>query len=132
MYVRQENGLQDAPALHKMLSKVKIGDFIYIKSLTGQSSKALIIKAVGIVTDDRVEEHNGLGLGVSMKWIWQGEKKLDLTEQMYKNNVFINTLYEEFNRDIQTLILQKVFDLPGSQFVVLRDDLQKCRTLVIR
>ena len=48
-------GLQDAPALHKMLSKVKIGDFIYIKSLTGQSSKALIIKAVGIVTDDRVE-----------------------------------------------------------------------------
>ena len=46
-----------------------------------------------------------------MKWIWQGEKKLDLTEQMYKNNVFINTLYEEFNRDIQTLILQKVFDL---------------------
>ncbi|QYK67486.1 hypothetical protein KAI36_02636 [Paenibacillus sp. S02] len=118
--------------MHKMLSKVKIGDFIYIKSLTGQSSKALIIKAVGIVTDDRVEEHNGLGLGVSMKWIWQGEKKLDLTEQMYKNNVFINTLYEEFNRDIQTLILQKVFDLPGSQFVVLRDDLQKCRTLVIR
>ncbi|AHV97073.1 hypothetical protein [Paenibacillus sabinae] len=101
----------DAPALHKMLNKLKTGDFIYIKSIAGQSEKSLVIKAVGIVTDDHIENRNGLGLGVTMKWLWEGEERVILTEQMYKNNVFNNTLYEEYNFDIQSLVLQKVFDL---------------------
>ncbi|PYI56114.1 hypothetical protein [Paenibacillus flagellatus] len=101
----------EAPALHRMLNKLKIGDFIYIKSMAGQSEKSLVIKAIGIVIDDRIEDRNGLGLGVTMKWIWQGEERILLTDQMYKNNVFNNTLYEEYNQDILTLILRKVFEL---------------------
>ncbi|WP_440110651.1 hypothetical protein [Paenibacillus sp. QZ-Y1] len=105
----------DAPALYKMLSKLKIGDFIYIKSLIGQSAKSLTIKAVGIVTDDLIKERTGLGLGVSTKWIWEGEEKILLTERMYKNNVFNNALFEEYNFEIQSLVLQKVFDLQNSR-----------------
>lgn len=57
-----------------MLSKIRISDFIYIKSMS-ISTKSLIIKAVGIVVDDNIEEKGHLGKGVTVDWLWNGKKK---------------------------------------------------------
>jgi hypothetical protein len=94
----------EAPSLHKMLSKIRTSDFIYIKSMS-ISTKSLIIKAVGIVVDDNVEEKGHLGKGVTVDWLWNGKKEIPITAEMYKNNVFNNTLYEEYFPEIQRIVL---------------------------
>mgnify|MGYP001076144261 CR=1 FL=1 len=97
---------EEAPALHKMLRKIKVGDFIYIKSFAVMK-KELRVKAVGIVINDEREKDN-LGKGVTVKWLWDcGDtpEVINITDEVYKNNVFNNTLYEEFNFNIQEKIL---------------------------
>lgn len=95
----------EAPSLHKMLSKIKISDFIYIKSMS-IASKKLIVKAVGIVVDDKIEEKIDLGKGITVEWLWEGKEEIDISTEMYKNNVFNNTLYEEYLPDIQRRIIR--------------------------
>ncbi|WP_439846982.1 hypothetical protein [Bacillus subtilis] len=55
----------------------------------------------------------GFGNGVSVKWLWPaeglGQEKIPITSEMYKNNVFNNTLYEEYNPQVRTSILNKIF-----------------------
>lgn len=100
----------DAPALHQILSKVKVGDFFYIKSFS-LSTKELHIKAIGVVTDDTVESKVDLGQGVTVKWIWKHQEKvrIPLTEAMYKYNVYNNTLYEGYFPIVQRRILELAF-----------------------
>lgn len=91
---------KDAPALYQMIKSVKTGDIIYIKSFT-PNQKQLYIKAVGIVTDN-YKKHTDLGYGVKVKWKKDFNKavKLSVSSEMYRNNVFSNTLYEEYNENI--------------------------------
>ncbi|MGE7860393.1 hypothetical protein ACQKOA_04920 [Bacillus mobilis] len=98
---------EDAPALHKMFQKIKVGDFLYIKSFV-VNKKELRVKAVGIVIDDTIKNFK-LGQGITVKWLWDSginPKIIDITESIYKNNVFNNTLYEEHNACIQEEILK--------------------------
>ncbi|QJX81285.1 hypothetical protein [Priestia megaterium] len=98
---------EEAPALHQMLGKIKVGDFIYIKSFA-VIKKELRVKAVGIVISDEREKDN-LGEGVIVKWLWDCRDTpavIDITDEVYKNNVFNNTLYEEYNSSIQKRILE--------------------------
>lgn len=99
--------VNDAPALHQILKKIKIGDFIYIKTMS-ITTKELHIKAVGIVMDDSIEEKSDLGLGITVKWLWKNEEKVrvSLTEEMYKYNVYNNTLYEEYFHIVQRKVLE--------------------------
>ncbi|GAB1795492.1 hypothetical protein [Priestia aryabhattai] len=97
-------GEQDAPSLYKLLSKIKISDFIYIKSMS-ISTKELLIKAVGIVEDDTIETKSTLGKGIRVKWLWHGIERVPLTEKMYKYNVYNNTLYEEYLSDVQKKVI---------------------------
>jgi hypothetical protein len=99
----------EAPSLHKMLSKIKISDFIYIKSMS-IATKELIVKAVGIVVDDNIEEKGKLGKGVTVEWLWNGKESIPITTEMYKNNVFNNTLYEEYLPHIQRRIIDLVLN----------------------
>jgi hypothetical protein len=46
----------EAPPLYSMLRKVKVSDFVYIKSIN-IAAKELRIKAVGIIVDDTVKEY---------------------------------------------------------------------------
>jgi hypothetical protein len=73
---------EEAPALHRILKHIKIGDIIYIKVHTPQIG--LKIKAVGIVTDDTVSKYS-CGYGVKVKWIWTGEVKLGKLEDKCTN-----------------------------------------------
>lgn len=91
---------KDASALYQMIKSVKIGDIIYIKSFT-PNQKQLYIKAVGIVTDN-CKNHDGLGYGVKVKWKEEFIESINITisPEMYRNNVFNNTMYEEYNENI--------------------------------
>ncbi len=93
---------KSAPALHKMISSIKMGDIIYIKSYVTQKQQ-LLIKAIGIVTSTAISNPNdsNLGMGVTVKWDKRfSPYTFDITKAMYRNNVFNNSLYEEFNSDI--------------------------------
>lgn len=90
----------NAPSLHYMLSTVKLGDIVYIKSFIPKS-KTLHIKAVGIVNDANKNISRELGIGIGVKWKDDFEPmKIEITEKVFKNNVYNNTLFEEYDHDI--------------------------------
>lgn len=92
-------------ALYNILRSIKVGDIIYIKSQPPQIG--LIIKAVGLVVDNEVLFHEGIGAGVKMKWIWTGNEKLGRIKALDdKYNVRNNSIYEEFNRFVQNKVVQ--------------------------
>ncbi|MDY5940714.1 MAG: hypothetical protein SPJ23_03565 [Eubacteriales bacterium] len=100
----------DAPSLYQMLTSVKIGDIIYLKSFLPKK-KQLIIKAVGIVIDNRIDGNIfETGNGIRVKWkALDTPIKVDITEKIYKNNVFNNTLYEEYNPEILEKVISEIF-----------------------
>ena len=53
---------QDAQPPHSILSSIRIGDIIYIKSFVTQK-KQLIIKVIGIVTSEAFNNPNNANLG---------------------------------------------------------------------
>lgn len=97
--------ITDAPALHEILRCLKVGDIIYIKS--APIGKGLRIKGVGIVTDNTIHVVPKLGTGVFVNWLWSGHENFGNVVDKY--NVRNNSLYEEFNRDVQTYILGLIF-----------------------
>ena len=92
---------EEAPALHRILKHIKIGNIIYIKVHTPQIG--LKIKAVGIVTDDTVSKYS-CGYGVKVKWIWTGEVKLGKLEDKC-TNFRTGTLFEEPSADVSTKVI---------------------------
>ncbi len=93
---------EEAQPLHTLLRHIKIGDIVYIKS--HPPSIGLIIKAVGIVTSDELEDCKELGTGIRVKWLWTGEERLGQFDDKYPvRNI---TLYEEFSRPIQSRVLK--------------------------
>ena len=100
---------KDAPSLHKLMSHIKVGDIIYIKSYP--YAEGLEIKAVGIVLDDNVSPVNGIGKAcLKVKWIWEGSEVIGKVEDKYVRTI---TIYEEFNPAVQ----KKVVDLLTSKCV---------------
>lgn len=97
--------LTDAPALHEILRCLKVGDIIYIK--TSPIGRGIRVKGVGIVIDNTLQQIEGLGTGVSMRWVWSGYENIGKIDDKY--NVRNNTLYEEFNKTVQNYILNLMF-----------------------
>ena len=92
-----------APTLHQMMRQVRVGDLIYIKSFTPRAG--LTIKAVGIVISTEIEGPE-IELGeicIEVDWAWQGYHPVGRVNDKY--NVRSITLYEEFNPEIQNLII---------------------------
>lgn len=99
----------DAPAVHNLLTRVHAGDTLYIKA--HPPGRDLTVKAVGIVTNNAIEDHDiGGGFagrlfrGVRVRWIWQGNRIFH-EEVNERYNVRNNTLYEEMSPSIQQGIL---------------------------
>lgn len=95
-----------APDLNNMFSSIKAGDIIYIKSRRIRE-KELIIKAIGIVKDyEKSEDKLTKEKRLNVKWLKNIESfDVNLDE---KNNVYNNTLYEEFNPKIIEKIISKI------------------------
>lgn len=98
---------EEAPAIHQMLRYIKPGDLIYIKS--HPPNVGLMIKAVGVVVGDQVQNHPTLGTGVAVRWIWHGEPQLIGINDKY--NVRNITLYEEFNFEVQQTVIDRLTNM---------------------
>lgn len=109
----------DASALYEMLRRVKIGDIVYVKSFNqgkkGESGK-LFIKAIGFVVGRNIKNYkfpnsnDDMGYGREVKWVkdfsarseW---KEITLKPEERVNNVYSNTLYEEYSARIVKKII---------------------------
>lgn len=95
----------DAPALHKIMAHIKVGDIIYIKKYP--PNEGLTIKAIGIVADDKVTRIQDVGEAcVKVKWVWKGPDEF-VGKIDDKYIVHTGTLYEEYNPNVQ----EKIIDL---------------------
>lgn len=93
---------EDALPIHSIFRHLKIGDIAFIKA--HPPSVGLIIKAVGIVTNDEPVHPKGLGIGIPVRWIWHGKEiRLGKFKDCYP--VRNLTLYEEHNPKIQKCII---------------------------
>lgn len=99
----------DAPSLYKILKTIKIGDIVYIKS---NPPGELRIKAIGLVTDDTPfpydEETKGKRVPgcIRISWLWKSEPVIIKVKDRY--NVRANSLYEEYNSEVQKTILKLI------------------------
>lgn len=95
-----------APSLYRMLGTIKAGDIIYVKSFW---AKKVNIKALGIVTDPTAIKTADMGTGIAVKWKKDFKAiSFDIDAPGGKNNVYSNTLYEEFNPEIANLLIDEL------------------------
>lgn len=100
--------ITDAPELHQFIRSLKVGDIVYIKSYSPNSTD-ILVKAVGVITDDQVIANNLVSAGRNIKWVVKNTFRIPKPKE--KNNVRLNTMYEEFHPLVQSEILAKLFSL---------------------
>lgn len=99
----------DAPELHQFLAALKVGDIIYIKSFS-PSSPFIFIRAIGFVSDDEIldmKSSKGL-VEIGRNVVWKIAEEFKLPKPSEKNNVRLNSLYEEFHPSIQAEIIKRL------------------------
>lgn len=83
---------REAPTSHIILREIKIGDIVYLKS--NQPGGYPTIKAIGVVTSNRVRKYEELGDGIKVKWVvTELNKYMSKCDKRY--NIRANTIYEE-------------------------------------
>lgn len=108
-------GKSEASSLYEMLRRVKLGDIIYIKSFTIQG-RTVNIKAIGFVTGTNIKNYefpNGEGsMGYGREVVWKKEYnnkdewlRVKISDEDIKNNVYNNTMYEEYSIEVIEKIL---------------------------
>ena len=93
---------ENAPPAHAILRHVRVGDIIFIKSFT--PNDGLTIKAVGLVREGRVRTFGGLGDGIPVRWVWNGEVRLGRLDDKWP--VRTVTIYEEYHPDVQNRVME--------------------------
>lgn len=104
----------DATTLYEMLRRAKLGDIVYIKSTTPKAKNTLYIKAIGFIigrniTDYKFEDGTDMGYGREVKWIKdfsESFKEIPLNDEDRVNNVYSNTMYEEYSKGIIQNIIE--------------------------
>jgi len=114
---------KDASALYEMLRRVKIGDIVYLKSFhmgkKGEYGK-IFIKAIGFVVGQNIKSFtfssgNDMGYGRKVKWVKDFSDRedwveLELNAEDRVNNVYGNTLYEEYSARIIKTVIDLLID----------------------
>ena len=117
---------EDSTSLYEILKRMKIGDFVYIKSYSAKNNKTIFVKAIGIVIGTDLEEKYSkdnctkLGYGRTIKWVKDfsdKSKQINLIPSDIKNNVYNNTIYEEYSINIINNILNLVFNSSGGEMI---------------
>jgi hypothetical protein len=100
--------IAEAPELHQFVRSLKVGDIVYIKSAS-PSSTDIIVKGVGVIIDDElVTTSNVVAAGRNIRWLVTSSFRVQKPRE--KNNVRLNTMYEEFHPAVQSAILAKLFE----------------------
>lgn len=109
-------GKSEASSLYEMLRRIKIGDIIYIKSFSIQK-QTIHIKAIGFVIGRNIKEYNysdssteSMGYGRKIMWkkVYSTKEEwvqVAISPEDMKNNVYNNTLYEEYSATVINKIL---------------------------
>ncbi len=101
--------LEEAPELHQFVRSLKVGDIVYIKS-AAPSSADIIVKGIGVIENDEVINSSKIvSAGRNIKWLVT--EHFRISKPTEKNNVRLNTMYEEFHPKVQAEILNKIFSL---------------------
>lgn len=96
---------QFAPELFQYMQSLKVGDIVYIKSFS-PSSPNIIIKGIGIIKDEILVTNNIVTCGRNV--VWKNTQILRTPKPQEKNNVRLNTMYEEFHPDLQKFIINNL------------------------
>lgn len=111
--------ISDAEDLYTLISSIKVGDIIYLKS-NRPGSLELRIKGIGIVTQSLIQSifDNEIDLSsiranfeLPVRWVIREEFKLTIPEGIGKlTNIRAATLYEEHLPFVQNEIIDRVID----------------------
>ena len=109
---------KEASALYEMLRRVKIGDIVYLKSFkVGKKGESgtIFIKAIGFVIGQNIKsftfsDGSNMGYGRGVKWIKDFSDRedwfeLELNPEERVNNVYSNTMYEEYSARVITTVI---------------------------
>ncbi len=95
---------EKAPELKEYFTSLKVGDLVYIKSASPKS-KNIKVKAIGIIVDHTVvRDKKIVSTGRNVKWL--SKEKFNIPKPQEKNNVRMNTVYEEFH----PMVLKEIID----------------------
>lgn len=102
--------INDAPELHQFIRSIKVADIVYIKAFS-PNSPDIIVKAIGIIKDDEIKTGGAksddlYSCGRNVRWIYTKEFRIPKPNE--KNNVRLNTLYEDFHPVVQKAIIDKI------------------------
>ena len=100
-----------APDLHEFIKSLKVGDIIYIKSFS-PSFPNIKIKGIGLISNSEIlnEETSDGNLTIGRNVLWCCKEEFELQKPNGKNNVMNNSIYEEFNPKMQSIILEKILN----------------------
>lgn len=99
-------GEEDAPSLYGLVSKIEIGDIIFIKSFA--PNKGLDIKGVGVALENTISHQETLDAkGLKVKWKWTGVESLGKIDD--HNSGRTMTLYEENNPQVRGTVIDLLF-----------------------
>ena len=110
-----------AKDLYEAVSQLKVGDIIYLKSVSPAHIRNIKIKGIGIVTKSFIqclqsEEYKNINISdwsslfIKVKWIILDEFILTIPEDEGKlTNIRPATFYEEYLPFVQEQILNKIF-----------------------
>lgn len=97
-----------APELHQFIRLLKVGDIVYIKSAS-PASPDIIVKGIGVITNDQVVMSSPV-VSAGRHIMWLVTDSFRIPKPSEKNNVRMNTMYEEFHPDVQRAVLEKLFN----------------------
>jgi len=107
--------------LYEVVSQLKVGDIIYLKSVSPAHIRNIKIKGIGIVTKSfiqclRDKEYTSTDISdwsslfIKVKWIVVNEFPMDIPEDEGKlTNIRPATFYEEYLSFVQKQIINKIF-----------------------
>ena len=99
----------DAPELHKFIASLKVGDIVYLKAAS-PSSPDIIVRGIGFIRDDinltAATTNNLVQAGRNI--VWRVTTEFRIPKPRERNNVRLNTMYEEFHPDVQAQIIARL------------------------
>jgi hypothetical protein len=98
----------DAPDMHEYLKSLKVGDIVYIKSAPPRGD--FTVKSIGLISSSKILidielPNDSVAIAREVKWV--STKDFVVKRGVEKNNVKLNSFFEEFNPHIQKCILKE-------------------------
>ncbi|HBL82995.1 MAG TPA: hypothetical protein DD391_10505 [Clostridiales bacterium] len=108
-YIRIDWDKEAAPDLHVMFRQIQVNDIVYVKAFL-RNGRVLRVKAIGIVTQSAHKQEETENMVVTVLWLDVFTKDpldISLNDCNLKNNVYSNTLYQEYSPQIIEKIMKR-------------------------